>query len=193
MARTSLGLLQLKNIPILEMLKLDEALLRNTSKNWVIMNVGTPPAIVLGLSRKIDKLVHVEAAKKNNIQLLSRFTGGGTVYVGIFIKILLKIIQDEKTLFVSLIFNSNEIKTAPYPREIMKWTGEFYKNVFENTRHPKGAFFMQENDYCFGNRKFGGNAQSITKLRFCHHTSFLWDYNSANFSNYLKLPGIFFC
>jgi len=27
-----------------------------------------------------------------------------------------------------------------------------------------------------GERKFGGNAQSITKQRWVHHTSFLWDY-----------------
>jgi len=39
----------------------------------------------------------------------------------------------------------------------------------------------------FGDRKFGGNAQSITKNRWVHHTSFLWDYDVKNMS-YLKLP-----
>ena len=33
-------------------------------------------------------------------------------------------------------------------------------------------------DYCFGDVKFGGNAQAITKQRFLHHTSLLWDYQS---------------
>lgn len=42
-------------------------------------------------------------------------------------------------------------------------------------------------DYVFGNRKFGGNAQSITKNRWIHHTSFLWDYEVRNMA-YLKLP-----
>ena len=32
----------------------------------------------------------------------------------------------------------------------------------------------------FGDRKFGGNAQSITKGRWVHHTSFLWDFQAAN-------------
>uniref|UniRef100_A0A164UK26 BPL/LPL catalytic domain-containing protein n=1 Tax=Daucus carota subsp. sativus TaxID=79200 RepID=A0A164UK26_DAUCS len=41
--------------------------------------------------------------------------------------------------------------------------------------------------YAFGNRKFGGNAQSITKNRWIHHTSFLWDYEINNMA-YLKLP-----
>jgi len=33
-------------------------------------------------------------------------------------------------------------------------------------------------DYTFGERKFGGNAQYISKSRWLHHTSFLWDYDS---------------
>lgn len=42
-------------------------------------------------------------------------------------------------------------------------------------------------DYVFGDRKFGGNAQSIIRNRWIHHTSFLWDYNVRNMA-YLKLP-----
>jgi lipoate-protein ligase A len=35
-------------------------------------------------------------------------------------------------------------------------------------------------DYVFGERKFGGNAQSIIKGRWVHHTSFLWDFQPAH-------------
>jgi len=35
-------------------------------------------------------------------------------------------------------------------------------------------------DYVFDERKFGGNAQAITSKRWLHHTSLLWDYDSAN-------------
>lgn len=48
-------------------------------------------------------------------------------------------------------------------------------------------YFYMITDYVFGNRKFGGNAQSITKGRWVHHTSFLWDYEMMNMF-YLKLP-----
>ena len=34
-------------------------------------------------------------------------------------------------------------------------------------------------DYAFGQRKFGGNAQAITKNRWLHHTSLLWDFDPA--------------
>ena len=42
-------------------------------------------------------------------------------------------------------------------------------------------------DYVFGHRKFGGNAQAITKDRWLHHTSFLWDYQQDRMA-LLKLP-----
>lgn len=35
-------------------------------------------------------------------------------------------------------------------------------------------------DYCFGERKFGGNAQAITRGRWLHHTTFLWDFDDCN-------------
>ena len=48
-------------------------------------------------------------------------------------------------------------------------------------------FQLRENDYVLGERKMGGNAQSIGKTGFLHHTSFLWDYQDENME-YLSLP-----
>ena len=48
-------------------------------------------------------------------------------------------------------------------------------------------FQLRENDYVFGEMKMGGNAQSIVKDGWLHHTSFLWDYDLSNMG-YLKLP-----
>ncbi|XP_062204711.1 uncharacterized protein LOC133906741 [Phragmites australis] len=71
----------------------------------------------------------------------------------------------------------------PFPRDIMSWTGQFYSEVFNGF----GDFHLRENDYAFNHRKFGGKAQSITKDRWVHHTSFLWDYGVKNM-DYLKIP-----
>ncbi|KAL7544850.1 hypothetical protein ACHAWF_008214, partial [Thalassiosira exigua] len=55
----------------------------------------------------------------------------------------------------------------------------------EENSPPK--FELRENDYVFGERKIGGNAQSIVSGGFMHHTSFLWDYDLSNMA-YLTLP-----
>ena len=48
-------------------------------------------------------------------------------------------------------------------------------------------FELRENDYVLGERKMAGNAQSIGRTGFLHHTSFLWDYQPENME-YLSLP-----
>lgn len=54
-------------------------------------------------------------------------------------------------------------------------------------RGPSGPFHLSEHDYCFGPLKVGGNAQTITRGRFVHHTSFLTDMDPA-LMRVLKLP-----
>lgn len=104
--------------------------------------------------------------------MVRRFSGGGTVIV------------DQGTVFVTFICNTTAVAgLQPFPRDIMSWTGLLYGKVF----HGFGEFHLRENDYAFSHQKFGGNAQSITKDRWVHHTSFLWDYD-MNSMDYLKIP-----
>lgn len=112
----------------------------------------------------------------NNIHIYKRFTGGGTVYV------------DNNTWFVSMIINETAINNLKlWPRHIMKYTYDIYKDVFNND-NVRDTFILRDNDYCFNNVKFGGNAQSITNKRWLHHTSFLYSYDINMFNNYLLLP-----
>ncbi len=53
--------------------------------------------------------------------------------------------------------------------------------------HVFPRFNLRENDYVLGDHKVGGNAQSIIKGGWLHHTSFLWDYDNVNMQ-YLTLP-----
>ena len=82
----------------------------------------------------------------------------------------------------------------------MEWSGTFYGKAVEGMfssppgaktsaplRRDKDDFSLRENDYVFGEKKFGGNAQSISKSRFIHHTSFLYDYDKA-LMDLLKSP-----
>lgn len=163
-------LLKLKNAPILTQLKVEEALLRVDKRNWCLINEGTNPAIVMGISGKKEELIDQQKLALNPIPVVKRFSGGGTVFV------------DANTLFITFIFNHSFLPIAPFPKNIMAWTSQFYEPFF----HPF-PFQLQDNDYVFNQQKFGGNAQSIIKDRWLHHTSFLWDYDLTNM-DYLLLP-----
>jgi len=161
-------ILNLKNVPILEQLRIEEALLRADKGNWCVINTGAPPAIVMGISGKPHQLLDLEKVKRDQIPVIKRFSGGGTVYI------------DPKTVFVTLICNAADLSVAPQPKPILEWSEKLYRPLFK-------GFQARENDYVFGERKFGGNAQYIQKGRWLHHTSFLWDYDPAKM-NYLLLP-----
>lgn len=163
-------LLELRSFPILEQLKIEEALLRSDDQNWCIINHGSPVSIVMGISGKKEELINLEKARQDAIPIIKRFSGGGTVIV------------DENTLFVTFICNK-EIHSFPsFPEPIMKWTESIYKEVFAHD-----LFSLRENDFVIGEKKIGGNAQYIKKQRWLHHTSFLWDY-SDNRMDYLLHP-----
>lgn len=156
----SFKLLRLNSYPIYEQLLLEEALLRSSSENWCIINTGSPTAIVMGISGKKEELIDCEKAAQQNIPLIKRFSGGGTVLV------------DENTLFITFI-SQKQIHSFPaYPEPIMRWSEEIYRQAF-----GREDFQLKENDFVLGNRKCGGNAQYIKKDRWLHHTSFLWDYS----------------
>ncbi|MCX6989855.1 MAG: lipoate--protein ligase family protein [Chlamydiae bacterium] len=144
---------------IFDQLLLEEALLRDDTRNFCIVNEGSSPAIVMGISGKPHELVDTDKASALQIPIIKRFSGGGTVVV------------DESTLFVTFIFQKKDHPFQAYPEPIMKWSEGIYKSVFSS--HP---FALKENDYVMEEKKFGGNAQYIRKERWLHHTSFLWDY-----------------
>ncbi|KAK9826945.1 hypothetical protein WJX74_001262 [Apatococcus lobatus] len=118
-------LLRLAGVPILQQLHIEQALLRTDSQNWLVVNDGSSvPAIVMGISGKAEELVHIDKAIEAKVNVIKRFSGGGTVPI-----------------------------FCPY-----------------------GNFRLACHDYVFDENKFGGNAQAITKQRWLHHTSFLWDF-----------------
>lgn len=162
-------MLTLKSVPVYDQLKIEEALLRSDTENWCILNVGSPPAIVMGISGDPIELINQEHLSKYQIPIIRRYSGGGTVVI------------DEMTCFVSFIFNTGALKIQPFPRAILEWTEIFYKPLFPSD------FCLMENDYVIGNRKCGGNAQYLTKNRWLHHSTFLWDYRTE-YMNCLALP-----
>ncbi len=161
-------LLHLHNMPIFAQLQLEEALLRLDCRNFFIINEGSTPAIVMGISGKAEELIHLDKAQEKKIPVIKRFSGGGTVIV------------DKETIFTTFICQKSFLPIAAYPEPILQWTAAFYNEAFP-------LLTLKENDYVIGKHKCGGNAQYIQKERWLQHTSFLWDYSPEHMS-LLKHP-----
>ena len=203
------------SVHITEQLRLEEALFRADDRNWCIINTGgggvageKAPTVVLGISGKPAKMTNTSRVRREKIPLFRRFTGGGTVVV------------DDGTTFVSLICNKGAEPmhggAASGPRELMRWSAGLYAralarcglqiahNFDENyqiaVNDQKTApdscdgvmpFALRENDYVLGDKKFAGNAQGLSRDRFVHHTSILWEFDPdtmAILSNPEKQP-----
>ena len=161
-------ILKLSHIPILEQLRIEEALIRADKESWCLINENSPPAIVMGISGKPHLLLNLEKVQRDHIPVIKRFSGGGTVYI------------DTKTIFVTFICNVADFHVVAQPKSILEWSERLYQPLFN-------GFKACENDYVFGEKKFGGNAQYIQKGRWLHHTCFLWDYDPTKM-DYLLVP-----
>lgn len=166
----SLFFVDLEGATILQQLRWEEALLRADQRNWCLINRQKSSAIVLGISGKLEEAVDREKYKQQPVPLLRRFSGGGTVFI------------DENTLFITLICHTAAISIPPFPHSILSWNSALYRPLFKDL-----PFSLRENDYVLGDKKWGGNALSVTKQRWLQHTSLLWDYEE-NRMNYLLPP-----
>jgi lipoate-protein ligase A len=230
--------LRAMGLSILERLSLEEALLRHDDRNWAIVGTHEPwrhrylhpvnltlPShirnnqpnpdcvVVMGIGGKPEKLLNIPRIQQDEVLVVKRFSGGGTV------------VLDNHSLWTTLIGRTRDFTNVePYPRSIMEWSADsIFGPTFENlsalqqqqqngqktlvldTKSCSGTdnpgkvirlhkessslpkFALRENDYVFGDKKLAGNAQSIVKGGWLHHTSFLWDYDAANME-YLTLP-----
>lgn len=160
-----LYVVHLSQWPIMQQLQLEEALLRTDCRNWCLINQGSPPAIVMGISGKAERLI----APHSPLPVIRRCSGGGTVVV------------DPNTLFFTLICNRTALSIEPYPEPILRWMAQLYAPLFEH------GFALSENDFTLHGKKFAGHAQYLSKERWLHHTTLLYDYNDE-YMNYLLIP-----
>ncbi|HEY5236554.1 MAG TPA: lipoate--protein ligase family protein [Rhabdochlamydiaceae bacterium] len=162
-----MNILHLQNTSIYDQLLLEEQLLREDDRNFCLINSGSTPAIVMGISGKADALVHLDQLP-DSIPILRRFSGGGTVIV------------DENTVFVTFVCNKADHEFPAYPEPILRWAESVLAPATKGLK-------LRENDFVIGEKKCGGNALYIKKDRWLVHTSFLWDFDPEKMS-LLKHP-----
>lgn len=158
-------LLELHGVPIFDQLRLEEALLRCSDRNFFLINRDLPKAAVLGISRSPDEDLWLPRLRADQIPIIKRYSGGGTVLL------------DVNSVMVSWILST----PLPSPQTLLNWSLRIYEPIFPT------QFRIREHDYTLGDKKIGGNAQYLQRTRCVHHTTFLWDLPEA-LAYYLPLP-----
>mmetsp|Transcript_15545 Transcript_15545/g.22905 ORF Transcript_15545/g.22905 Transcript_15545/m.22905 type:complete len:330 (-) Transcript_15545:73-1062(-) len=177
-------------------------------------NVGC--AIVLGIGGKPHELLDIDEVRKDGVLAVKRFSGGGTVVVdhdSLFTTFIGRTdgMPDVKPYPRELMawsadeifgpvfgamkrdMHDDSIRKRGQRSMVVKGSscGVESTGIVETTEGDKLVrvpnFSLRENDYILGERKMGGNAQSIVKGGWIHHTSFLYDYSHENMG-YLTLP-----
>jgi len=164
-----------------ENLAIDEALLKLVDKGeyqegicriWESMD----HFVVLGLSKKIEDDVHLDACKKDSIPILKRCSGGGTVLQGpgcFNYGFVLPINQHTDLAGIGT--------TTTY---ILSMVQERLDPIVSKTEQ-KGI-----SDLVIDNIKFSGNAQRRLKNAILFHGTILYDFDLTLISKYLKEPPI---
>ena len=134
--------LQSSGLSIVERLCLEEALLRHDplQRCWGIIGNHDPThhtrislpgaaqgdecatrdvtrnsncAIIMGIGGAPERLLDIDLVRKDGVQVVKRFSGGGTVVV------------DHSSLFTTFIGRTEDLPhIEPYPRAIMKWSAD---------------------------------------------------------------------
>lgn len=121
-----------------------------------------PAAVSIGRSRKIHEDINLDECLKNNVKIIRRTTGGGTIYT------------DKQCLIYSLVFDkeSKELKSS---QEIFENVCKAIVNTLE--RFDIDTVYKPPNDILLNGKKISGSAQVIKGNIVLIHGSLLLDTN----------------
>jgi lipoate-protein ligase A len=134
------------------------------------------PFIVLGRIGKEQDDIHIETVKKDNIPVLRRASGGGTV------------VQGPGCLNYSLILDKDRDKHLSDLRKSYQWISE--RVIEALNQQSQKAVFRPISDMALASteKKFSGNAQRRGKNFILHHGTILYDFDLRMIAIYLRMP-----
>jgi lipoate-protein ligase A len=132
------------------------------------------PAVVLGAGGRISEDVDEAASQANDVPILRRSSGGGTVLLG------------SGCLLFSLVFAYDR---SPLLREVRS----SYCYILGRMREAFAELLPSvscagTSDLAADGRKFSGNAQQRKRNHLLHHGTLLYGFNLDLMSSYLRTP-----
>lgn len=144
-----------------------EEYMQKNFKDNIFMLWRSYPSILLGKNQNVYKEINVDYVEKNNIDVVRRNSGGGTVFC------------DMGNTNFSFIVNTNDSKSIDYK--------DFTKPILEVLiKLGANAQFKGRNDITIDNKKISGNAQYLYKKRCLHHGTLLFSSNITSLSSALR-------
>ncbi len=159
-------------------LALDEALLlqAETSTDGEALRVWEWPhhAVVLGSGAKLAEEVDEDACRADDVQILRRASGGGTVLLG------------PGCLLYTLVLS---MERDPALAEVR----QSYAHILDRISAALAGMLPDIrregiSDLAAGDRKFSGNAQQRKRRHLLHHGTLLYNFDLACISRYLRPP-----
>jgi len=132
---------------------LEEYIFENKTEDYILLWRNSP-AVICGKFQNLFAEVYVAAAKKSNVALIRRISGGGTVY------------HDLGNINYSIIRNvdSSNVDYAEFLNPVIKVLKEVGVD----------ANIIAGNGIGIGDKKISGSAQRIVKGRVLHHGTLLF-------------------
>ena len=164
--------MQIYSSPILDPslnLAMEEYLFRNSAEDLIILYTNQT-SIIIGKHQNLLAEVNFQYCFANNIPLLRRISGGGTVYHGKGNLNYSFILSREKS---GLNYHKNLIPLQKFFEEILNL------NIETSPR----------NDLWLHAKKISGTAEHILKNRVLHHGTLLYDANLEELHNSLSNKG----
>lgn len=123
---------------------ISQARKENKVENTLHFYRRNPAALSVGRSRKIHNDINLDECSKNNVKIVRRTTGGGTIYT------------DKHCLIYSLVFDRESEK--------LKTSQEIFENVCKSITNTLEKFnihtvYKAPNDILLNGKKISGSAQ----------------------------------
>ncbi|HKK43705.1 MAG TPA: lipoate--protein ligase [Bacteroidales bacterium] len=147
-------------------LAVEEVLLKNDSRDFIFFYINNP-SVIIGKHQTAHKEADTKFTLENNIPVIRRISGGGTVF------------HDRGNLNFSFISGSETGKQVDF----RKYTTPIIK--FLNTLGID-ARFEGKNDIRVNGLKISGNAEHVHRQRVLHHGTLLFDSSLNELRNAIR-------